>query len=181
MSVLANPVLVLNNAFEPINICTARRAMVLVMKGAAVVQENSDLILMTPRISLPLPSVVRLLKYRRVPRHSRSVSRKNIFIRDGYTCQYCSAQLPGGRLTLDHVNPRSQGGRSTWENLVAACYSCNNRKGDKTPETAGMVLLKRPVRFGVHDRHRLIGAPATSGGLSTCSSSETGDLLFLSN
>ena len=136
MDNLAAPVLVLNNAFEPINICSVKRAMVLVMKGAAIVQETSGKFLRTSKVKLPLPSVVRLLVYRSVPRHTRAVSRKNIMIRDGYTCQYCRSQLPTARLTLDHVIPRSRAGRSTWENLVACCYPCNNRKGDRTPDEA---------------------------------------------
>ncbi len=158
MDNLSTPVLVLNNAFEPINICTAKRAMVLTMKGAAIVQETSGKFLRTSRVKLPLPSVIRLLSYRSVPRHSRSVSRKNIMIRDSYTCQYCRSLLPAARLTLDHVLPRSRAGRSTWENLVACCYPCNNRKGDRLPEEATMTLIKRPTKFGVHDKHRMIGA-----------------------
>ncbi len=157
MNALSNPVLVLNNAFEAINICTARRALVLVMKGAATVQENSDQFLRTARMLLPLPSVIRLLSYRKVPRHVRSVSRKNILIRDSYTCQYCRTVLPASRLTLDHVIPRSRSGKSTWENMVACCYACNNRKGNKTPDEASMTLVRRPAKVGMHDKHRLLG------------------------
>jgi 5-methylcytosine-specific restriction endonuclease McrA len=162
MDVLRKPVLVLNNAFEPINICSVKRAMVLVMKGAAVVQENHEQWLRTAKLNLPVPSVVRLLRYRSVPRHSRSVSRKNIFIRDGHACQYCGSVLPSLRLTLDHVIPRSRGGRSEWQNLVTCCYPCNNRKGNLTPEEAGMILRKRPTKFGIHQKHHLIGSDQES-------------------
>jgi 5-methylcytosine-specific restriction endonuclease McrA len=107
-----------------------------------------------------LPSVIRLLEYRRIPHQTRSLSRKNILMRDRYTCQYCHRTLPSGELTLDHVVPRARAGESAWENLVACCNSCNNKKGSRTPEEAGMKLARQPRPFSLHtSRHlmRLLG------------------------
>src|SRR5580658_2435247 len=137
-------VLVLNASYEPIHICSARRAITLVCKGAALVEEVSSYMVRTSKINIPVPNVIRLTRYRRVPRQNRSVSRKGILLRDGFTCQYCRSKLPAGDLTLDHVVPRSRGGRSTWENLVACCFGCNNRKSNRTPQEAGMSLVKQP-------------------------------------
>jgi 5-methylcytosine-specific restriction endonuclease McrA len=101
-----------------------------------------------------------LLEYRRIPHQTRALSRKNILMRDRYTCQYCHRTLPSGEMTLDHVVPRSRAGETTWENLVACCHPCNNRKGSRTPEEAGMKLLRPPRPFSLHtSRHlmRLLG------------------------
>lgn len=149
-------VLVLNASYEPINITTARRALTLVLKGAAVVEERSPYTVRTARIDIPIPSVIRLQRYRRVPRINRSVSRKGIILRDACTCQYCHSKLPSHSLTLDHVVPRSRAGESTWENLVASCRPCNNRKGNRTPQEAGMMLAKQPRQIGLHAKHRLM-------------------------
>jgi 5-methylcytosine-specific restriction endonuclease McrA len=158
MDTLHTAVLVLNASYEPINICSAKRAMTLVCKGAAIVQEVSPHWIRTGKAKFPLPSVIRLVSYRAVPRITRSVSRRSIMVRDSHTCQYCQSALPAAKLTLDHVIPRSRGGRSTWENLVACCYPCNNRKGDRLPEEASMTLLRQPRSFGLHARHQLLGA-----------------------
>jgi 5-methylcytosine-specific restriction endonuclease McrA len=152
--------LVINASYEAINVTSARRALTLVFKGAAVVEEVSAYTIRTSKIKVPVPSVIRLMKYRRVPRQNRSVSRKGILLRDGSTCQYCSARLPAGQLTLDHVLPRSRHGQSTWENLVACCFGCNNRKGGRTPQEAGMVLAKQPRQISVHAKHRLLASDA---------------------
>lgn len=156
MQLLQRSVLVLNNAYEPVNITTVQRAMRLVCKGAAVVQDASAFFLRSQRVAYPLPSVVRLLSYRRPPRQPRGASRRHIFMRDGYACQYCGKSLAAGGLTLDHVIPKSRGGKSTWENLVACCHPCNNRKGDRTPAEAGLTLAKTPARFGLHAKHRMM-------------------------
>ena len=148
--------LVINASYEAIHVATARRALTLVFKGAAVVEEASACTIHTARINVPVPSVIRLVKYRRVPRLNRSVSRKGIMLRDRNRCQYCSAELPPRGLTLDHVTPRSRAGASTWENLVACCFSCNNRKGDRTPQEAGMPLSRRPMPVSLHAKHRLL-------------------------
>jgi len=97
------------------------------------------------RIAMRVPSVIRLLEYRRIPHQSRALSRKNILLRDRNTCQYCATVLPSGELTLDHVVPRSRGGSSTWENLVACCHTCNRRKGNQFPLEAGMKLMREPA------------------------------------
>ena len=140
------PVLVLNASYEPINVCAARRAIVLVLKGVAMTEEENGHFLHAARVAMRVPSVIRLLEYRRIPHQSRALSRKNILLRDRNTCQYCSTTLPSGELTLDHVIPRSRGGMSTWENIVCSCHHCNRRKGGRTPDEAGMHLFRRPRR-----------------------------------
>jgi 5-methylcytosine-specific restriction endonuclease McrA len=152
--------LVLNASYEPINIVTARRAITLVMKGAAHVEESSSHVVRTAKVAFRIPSVVRLLSYRRIPRQNRAVSRKSILLRDRHTCQYCHRQFEMKKLTLDHVTPRSRGGGSTWENLVACCCACNNRKADRTPAEAGMPLERKPAQIGIHARHRLMAGNA---------------------
>jgi len=157
---LHRPVLVLNSSYEPINVCAARRALVLVLKGVAAAEEESAQAIHSARRIVRLPSVIRLLEYRRIPMQARSLSRKNILMRDRYTCQYCLRTLPSVELTLDHVVPRSRAGESAWENLVACCHPCNNRKGSRTPEEAGMKLTRQPRPFSLHtSRHlmRLLG------------------------
>ena len=157
---LHRPVLVLNASYEPINICAARRALVLVLKGVASAEEHTPIAVHSSRQTQPLPSVIRLLEYRRIPHQTRALSRKNILMRDKYTCQYCLKVLPASELTLDHVIPRSRAGETTWENLVASCNPCNNRKGNRTPDEAGMKLLRPPRPFSLHtSRHlmRLLG------------------------
>jgi 5-methylcytosine-specific restriction endonuclease McrA len=157
---LQRPVLVLNASYEPINVCAVRRALVLVLKGVASAEEVAPQHVHSPRRTLPLPSVIRLLEYRRIPHQTRALSRKNILMRDRYTCQYCHKTLPSSELTLDHVVPRSRSGESTWENLVACCNPCNNRKGNRTPEESGMKLSRLPRPFSLHtSRHlmRLLG------------------------
>jgi 5-methylcytosine-specific restriction endonuclease McrA len=157
---LQKPVLVLNASYEPINICAARRALVLVLKGVAAAEEESNQAVHSARHIVRLPTVIRLLEYRRIPHQTRALSRKNILMRDRYTCQYCLRTLPSSELTLDHVIPRSRAGESAWENLVACCHPCNNRKGNRTPEEAGMKLSRQPRPFSLHtSRHlmRLLG------------------------
>jgi 5-methylcytosine-specific restriction endonuclease McrA len=157
---LQKPVLVLNASYEPINICAARRALVLVLKGVAAAEEETTHAVHSTRRIMRLPSVIRLLEYRRIPHQTRALSRKNILMRDRYTCQYCLRILPSAELTLDHVIPRSRSGESAWENLVACCHPCNNRKGSRTPDEAGMKLTRQPRPFSLHtSRHlmRLLG------------------------
>jgi 5-methylcytosine-specific restriction endonuclease McrA len=149
-------VLVLNASYEPINICAARRALVLVLKGVASAEEESVIAVHSARAHVRLPSVIRLLEYRRIPRQTRALSRKNILMRDRYTCQYCHRVLPSADLTLDHVIPRSRSGESAWENLVACCHHCNNKKGCRTPEEAGMKLARQPKPFSLHTSRHLM-------------------------
>ena len=162
MDRLQNPVLVLNASYEPINICGARRALVLVLKGVASAEEETSLAVHSTRAALRLPSVIRLLEYRRIPHQTRALSRKNILMRDRYTCQYCHRTLPSAELTLDHVVPRSRAGETTWENLVACCHPCNNRKGSRTPEEAGMKLARAPRPFSLHTSRHLMRLLAKS-------------------
>src|SRR6059058_2204401 len=153
---LQKPVLVLNASYEPINICAARRALVLVLKGVASAEEISSSQVHSSRRTVKVPSVIRLLEYRRIPHQTRALSRKNILMRDRYTCQYCLRILPSAELTLDHVIPRSRSGESAWENLVACCHPCNNRKGSRTPDEAGMKLARQPRPFSLHTSRHLM-------------------------
>lgn len=155
-NLLRSPVLVLNASYEPIHVCAARRALVLLFKGVAQAEESGRAQLRSARAAMPLPSVIRLLEYRRIPRQTRALSRKNILIRDHFTCQYCGSNGAAGELTLDHVLPRSRGGATSWENLVAACRPCNNRKGDRLPEEARMPLHRRPKPFTLHTSRSLM-------------------------
>lgn len=150
------PVLVLNASFEPINVCPARRAIVLVLKGIAMTEEVNGHILHAARVAFRVPSVIRLLEYRRIPHQTRALSRKNILLRDRNTCQYCGTMVPSGELTLDHVVPRSRGGKSTWENLVACCPLCNRRKGSRLPAEADMKLLREPRAFTLHTSRQIM-------------------------
>jgi 5-methylcytosine-specific restriction endonuclease McrA len=158
---MQKPVLVLNASYEPINICGARRALILVLKGVARTEEEQGAMLHAALLRIPMPSVIRLLEYRRIPHQTRALSRKNILLRDRNSCQYCGVVLPAGELTLDHVLPRSRGGLSTWENLVACCHSCNRRKGNHLlHELSDIKLMREPRPFSLHtSRHimRMIG------------------------
>jgi 5-methylcytosine-specific restriction endonuclease McrA len=137
-------VLVLNATYEPINVCTVRRATVLILKEKAVPIEHARARLRSERMSLERPVVIRLVTYVRVPRdvHRRKITRKAVLARDSWTCQYCGQARPG--LTVDHVVPRSRGGKSVWENIVASCGPCNRRKGNRLPREAQMKLHHRP-------------------------------------
>jgi 5-methylcytosine-specific restriction endonuclease McrA len=151
---IKSPVLVLNASYEPIAICQARRALtLLVIKGAAAVEESHDVLVWR---NMRMPSVIRLSRYRKVPLKRHVVTRRNIFSRDQNACQYCGVVFSTGKLTLDHVLPRSRGGRDTWENLVACCDSCNHRKADRTPEEAGMALIRMPRAVNVHSARSLM-------------------------
>lgn len=153
---MQQPVLVLNASYEPIHICAARRALVLVLKGVAAEEESSAHSLHSARRAVPVPSVIRLLEYRRIPHQARALSRKNILMRDRYMCQYCQRSGNSAHLTLDHVIPRSRGGESSWENLVACCHQCNNRKGSRTPDEANMRLMRLPRPFSLHTSRHLM-------------------------
>ena len=136
-------VLVLNASFEPLNVCSLRRAHVLVYKGKAEVVEELDRPLCSAAAKFPWPHVIRLLSYIRVPRIvQRKISRRALFARDGWRCVYCGTG--SGRLTLDHVIPRSRGGDSVWENVVTSCAPCNLRKGNRLLHEAQMELPHPP-------------------------------------
>jgi 5-methylcytosine-specific restriction endonuclease McrA len=136
-------VLVLNATYEPINVCTVRRAVVLLLKEKAEVIERAEWGLHSANTTIPRPMVIRLVSYVRVPRdpHRRKITRRAVFARDNWTCQYCGSR---GNLTVDHVIPRSKGGGSTWDNIVASCAPCNRRKGNALPRQAGMQLTRQP-------------------------------------
>lgn len=155
-SLMHEPVLVLNATYEPINVTAVRRAMVLLLKGVAQAEEMHSSEVHSAAHAHKVPSVIRLLAYRHIPQQSRALSRKNILLRDRNTCQFCGRIFPSSELTLDHVVPRSRGGRSSWENLVACCYRCNNSKGDRTPEEAGLKLARRPRPFTLHTSRQLM-------------------------
>ena len=133
----------LNASYEPLNVTTVRRAHVLVFKGKAEVIEELDKTLNSSSTKFPWPHVIRLVQYVRVPRTvQRKISRRALFARDGWRCVYCGTS--SGRLTLDHVVPKSRGGESVWENVVTSCAPCNLRKGNRLPHEVQMELPARP-------------------------------------
>lgn len=160
---LQRPTLILNRNWQPVNVATVARALVLLWNEAARVVDPEDYRLYTwadwsriapregerfiqaVRLRLKVPEVVVLAGYDRLPCAAVSFSRRNVFKRDHWTCQYCGVQPGGEELTIDHVVPRSQGGTSSWENCVLSCIACNKRKADRTPEQAGMKLRRTPV------------------------------------
>jgi 5-methylcytosine-specific restriction endonuclease McrA len=135
-------VLVLNQNYEPLNVCNARRAFVLVSRGKAEVLEQRQAVMRAAHFAFPLPSVIRLVYMIKRPRPTVRLSRREVFLRDNYTCQYCGKQSRD--LTLDHVLPRHRGGGLSWDNLVSACKLCNHRKAGRTPKEARMDLLREP-------------------------------------
>jgi 5-methylcytosine-specific restriction endonuclease McrA len=136
-------VLVLNATYEPINVCSIRRAVVLLLKEKAEMLERNARELHSERCTVARPVVIRLVSYVRVPHqaHRRKITRRAVFARDGWACQYCGSR---SNLTVDHVVPRSKGGQSSWENIVASCGPCNRRKGDSLPAQVGMKLRRAP-------------------------------------
>ena len=136
------PVLVLNQNYEPLNVCNVRRAIVLLGREKAELLVNGRGELHSPRLSFLAPSVIRLTYLVRRPLLQRRLSRRDVFVRDKYTCQYCGKV--SRTMTLDHVAPRFRGGDHTWGNVVTACIPCNHRKAGRTPREAGMRLLREP-------------------------------------
>ncbi len=144
MTGLAGHVLVLNADYQALAVCSVERAVVLVMLDKAdLVEAHADRALRSLHAAFPWPSVVRLRGFVRVPYRKVLLTRRNLLRRDGHACQYCGATE---KLTLDHVVPKSRGGPDAWDNLVAACTPCNNRKGSRTPEEANMPLRRPPFR-----------------------------------
>lgn len=137
------PVLVLNANFEPLNVCDTRRAIGLILMNKATLVMNGRGHIQSVTQSFPAPSIIRLERMIKRPRLSVRLSKREIFRRDGYACQYCGKHP--SRLTVDHIIPRHLGGEHTWQNLVTACPSCNLRKGGRLPEQAGMRLLHAPT------------------------------------
>jgi len=154
-------VLVLNRAYFPVHVTTARRAFCLLYTGLAKaineqyemfdypswnalsIAEGDETVGLVGR-AMKVPRVVVLVAYDRVPRRNVRFSRRNVFVRDHSTCQYCGRNFPSSELNLDHVVPRSRGGKTTWENIVCSCVPCNKRKGGNPPDQAGMKLVKAP-------------------------------------
>jgi 5-methylcytosine-specific restriction endonuclease McrA len=144
---------VLNSTYEPISITTSKRALLLILEGKAViVEEHPTLEVRSPRQTFKVPLIVALKMFvrgRKIFRTSAALSQRNLFIRDNYTCQYCNRSRAELRsfefLTRDHVIPECKGGKSTWDNLVTACSTCNNKKADTDLEDTNMTLLKKPV------------------------------------
>lgn len=137
-------VLVLNQNFEPLNVCNLRRALRLVFCGRAEILVENHRLIHTISQAFECPSVIRLYSLVRRPLPQVRLTRREVFRRDGYTCQYCGQR--SSHLTLDHVIPRHRGGQHSWENLVTACMRCNHRKGGRPLEEAGMKLLRTPTR-----------------------------------
>jgi 5-methylcytosine-specific restriction endonuclease McrA len=140
--------LLLNATFEPLKIISWQRAITLLTQGKVEVIDSYDRNIRGVSLTFRLPSILRLLKLVKIRRASREVrfSRANIYQRDKYVCQYCGAKYPAEDLTFDHVIPQVQGGTATWENIVTACLSCNNRKGGRTPREANMRLIRPPMK-----------------------------------
>jgi HNH endonuclease len=162
-TLLNSKVLVLNRSYLPVHVTSVKRAFALLYQGVARAVDEQyrtfdfaswrDLAVEVNHESLGVvggfvrvPRVLLLITYERVPKRHVRFSRFNIYARDNNTCQYCGRRLPRPELNLDHVIPRSRGGTSTWENVVCSCHNCNRRKGGKTPEEAGMLLISRPKR-----------------------------------
>lgn len=140
--------LLLNATYEPLRIVSWQKAITLLTKGKVEVVAVYDREIRGVSITFKLPSVLRLLTQVRIARrfHHVPFSRANIYLRDGYACQYCGERKPSAELTFDHVIPVSRGGRKDWENIVTCCIECNRLKGGRTPEEAGLKLVRRPRR-----------------------------------
>lgn len=163
-STLQRPTLVLNRNWQPVNVATVERALVMLWNESARVVDPADyqqydwadwsrlrpaegeLFIQAVRMRLRVPEVITLTSYDRLPSAAVAFSRRNVFKRDHYTCQFCGVQPGTEELSIDHVIPRSHGGTSTWENCVLACVACNKRKADRTPREAGMQLRRQPIR-----------------------------------
>ena len=167
-------VLVLNATYEPINVCTLRRAAVLLLKEKAeLLEQREGAALHSEHMTMERPDVIRLVNYVRIPReaHRRKITRRAVLARDSWTCQYCGSTKSG--LTVDHVIPRSRGGKSVWENIVAACATCNRRKGNRLPREIHMHPANAPEGAAADRLHpgrqpedpgRLAAVP-TAGGV----------------
>ena len=170
---LSSSVLVLNKHYHPVNIVNARRAFCMLFNESAEVVTCEDSAysaydfvswaevseakrrfedspelewVFTPRLTLMIPRVIRLLSYDKIWTYRAKLTRRNIYFRDANTCQYCGRRFRNNELNIDHVIPKSRGGHDSWDNLVCACVWCNIRKGSKTPREAGMSLIRRPIQ-----------------------------------
>ncbi|MCF7884864.1 MAG: HNH endonuclease [Candidatus Marinimicrobia bacterium] len=158
-SILNTEVLVLNKAYEPLDICNVRRAIVMVFLEKAEPVVHMGEVLRSVREEYPIPSVIRVHRYISPVRDAVVLNKKNIFRRDNHTCQYCGAK--NKELTIDHIKPKVKGGKDTWENLVTACHACNNKKGDQDLKTVGMTLQKKPRKPNrIHRLRKFAGEKA---------------------
>jgi 5-methylcytosine-specific restriction endonuclease McrA len=155
MTKLDEAVLVLNTNYEPMDTITTRRALLLVLRGKAYLEEMNGYI-NTGSAQWEVPSVVRLLHFRKLITPKRAPTRRAILARDQLTCQYCGHKFPPQVLTLDHIIPKSQGGKSLFGNLVACCRPCNNLKSNRTPEQARMPLLAKPQSAGLNTNRAML-------------------------
>ena len=129
-------------------VCWTEAVAMIMKEKADVVSTYADRLIRSVSTSIEMPRIIRLRKYVKVAKNLAMVrySRRNIILRDDSTCQYCSKKVHGKDATLDHVMPKSRGGKSTWTNIVLSCRSCNGKKDNRTPQEAGMTLLKKPVK-----------------------------------
>lgn len=139
-------VLLLNASYEPLRIISWQRAVTMFFLGKIEVVEEYDHAIRSVSLVIKAPAVVRLLKYIRIGRKSPPLCRTNVLARDNFQCQYCAKDLSSKEATLDHVIPRSQGGKTAWENIVCCCQVCNRKKGGRTPGEARMALQRKPIR-----------------------------------
>ena len=139
-------VLLLNASYEPLRVISWQRAVTMFFLGKVEVVEEYDHQIHSVSLVIRAPAVVRLLQFVSSGRRAPPLSRANVLARDNFQCLYCSRELSTKEATLDHVVPRSQGGKTTWDNIVCACGACNRRKGGRTPKEARMKLLKTPIR-----------------------------------
>lgn len=137
--------LLLNSSFEPIKIISWQKAITLLFLGKVEVVDSYEREIRSISLALKLPAVVRLLKYIHLGKRRPPLTRFNLLARDDFQCQYCSVPLTANTATIDHVLPKSQGGTTCWQNIVACCHTCNRKKGGKTPHQAKMDLLNDPI------------------------------------
>lgn len=163
-AVMKKPVLVLNKSWQPIHVMEMSEAITKVFVGAAKVVDpddyrtyewedwasvkprHEDAVIKGGSLEIKAPEVIVLTKYDKVPNAAVTFNRRNVYLRDKHCCQYCGKSLSREQLTIDHVTPRAQGGTSTWKNCVVACFPCNSKKADRTPEQANMKLLSSPKK-----------------------------------
>lgn len=149
-------VLVLNSSYLPIQTTSVKKAIKMIYRGVATVEKYSSTVWKSVSSEVVLPTVIRLINFYKLPIRTHRLSKKNIFLRDDYTCQYCGEIGSDRSLTIDHVIPKSRNGSSKWDNLVASCKRCNTVKGNRTPEEAGMKILKKPTKAGIHTQTTLL-------------------------
>ncbi len=143
-TLLNRAVLVLNTNYAPLTICSAKRAIILYYSEKVDILESYEQVVHSPSVSLNVPSVIKLKSFVKYNSMTVVLNRRNIFIRDRHQCQYC--ETVEGPLTLDHVIPKERGGGDNWDNLVIACQPCNRKKGNRTPEEAGLKLKRMPKK-----------------------------------